>query len=200
MRNAGEHERRLTLATVVARLILLLAGACGSPVHTGEEGRAEPPPDDEAYMDPDLSTSERVNDLIDRMTLDAKLGQITRVDRAFLSSADEIGTYTLGSILSGGGSAPDENSPDERADMHDTFQRQAIDTRLGMPLLYGTDAVHGHNNLRDATFIPPNIGFGATRNPELIEDVHGEIISTTRDLVESNELPESRIDDGYAEC
>mgnify|MGYP002775595129 FL=1 len=70
----------------------------------------------------------------------------------------------LGSILSGGGSVPKpEASPKEWMDMVDEYQRAALSTRLGIPLIYGIDAVHGHNTLYGATIFPHNIGIGCTR-------------------------------------
>ena len=72
--------------------------------------------------------------------------------------------FPLGSILSGGGSSPKpEASPKEWMDMVDEYQRAALSTRLGIPLIYGIDAVHGHNTLYGATIFPHNIGIGCTR-------------------------------------
>ena len=77
----------------------------------------------------------------------------------------------LGSVLSGGGSVPADNSPAGWADMVDALQEQALSTRLGIPLLYGVDSVHGHGNLNGATVFPHNIGLGATRNVRLVEKI-----------------------------
>ena len=69
-----------------------------------------------------------------------------------------------GSILSAGGGAPGpQASPSAWADMVDGFQTAALSTRLGIPMIYGVDAVHGHNNVYGATIFPHNIGLGATR-------------------------------------
>ncbi|MFP4644946.1 MAG: glycoside hydrolase family 3 protein [Spirochaetales bacterium] len=155
-------------ATAAAILIMVAASGCTGPRAVSESNE---PPADAPYWDPDRPTQARVEDLLERMTLEEKLGQMTQIDRQYLQTADDIREYNLGSILSGGGSTPDDNNPDAWADMYDTFQRQALDTRLGIPLLYGTDAVHGHNNLKDATVFPHNIGLGATRNAGLVEDI-----------------------------
>ncbi|MBK7379874.1 MAG: glycoside hydrolase family 3 C-terminal domain-containing protein [Ignavibacteriales bacterium] len=103
------------------------------------------------------------------MTLDEKIGQMTQVDRAYLKSIEDIKTYYLGSLLSGGGSAPEDNSPQGWADMYDDYQSIALQTRLKIPLIYGIDAVHGHNNVKGAVIFPHNIGMGCTRNPELVK-------------------------------
>ncbi len=151
--------------------VLLATTACTSSEETVEPDEPPPVPEDAAYLDPGLPTEERVEDLLDRMTLEEKVGQMTQVDRQFLTTPRDIAEFKLGSILSGGGSHPPENTPDGWADMYDEFQEQALDTRLGIPILYGIDAVHGHNNLQDATIFPHNIGLGASRNAELVEAV-----------------------------
>lgn len=109
----------------------------------------------------------QVNDLLARMTLDEKIGQMTQAERGSLNDGD-IGAYYIGSVLSGGGSGPAVNEVQAWADMYDGFQSMALKTRLMIPILYGIDAVHGHNNVRAAVIFPHNIGLGATRNPELV--------------------------------
>lgn len=121
------------------------------------------------YKNPAYPVDDRVEDLLSRMTLAEKIGQITQAERQALSSENDIQTYFLGSLLSGGGSAPSPNIPSEWADMYDRFQSSAMKTRLGIPLIYGIDAVHGHNNVYGAVIFPHNIGMGCTRNPDLVE-------------------------------
>jgi beta-glucosidase len=81
----------------------------------------------------------------------------------------DVTAYQLGSLLSGGGSTPTPNTPEAWAEMIDGFQLRALATRLQIPLIYGVDAVHGHNNLVGATIMPHNIGIGATRDPQLAQ-------------------------------
>lgn len=121
------------------------------------------------YLDSSLPAADRVADLLDRMTQDEKVGQMTQAERLGLSSPSQISELGLGSILSGGGSTPAANTPAAWADMIDGFQREALATSLQVPLLYGADAVHGHSNVLDATIFPHNIGLGATRDPALVE-------------------------------
>jgi beta-glucosidase len=131
-----------------------------------------PPPSEEApYRNPNLTPEERATDLLSRMTLEEKIGQMTFVDRQSISSISDISTYYLGGLLSGGGSCPDPNVPWNWVRMYNEFQRQAVEnTRLGIPILYGIDAVHGHNNVYGAVIFPHNVGMGATWNPELVEE------------------------------
>ncbi|TDE29141.1 beta-glucosidase [Nonomuraea mesophila] len=124
----------------------------------------------EAYRDPALSVADRVDDLMSRMSLDEKLGQMTQAERGSVSASD-VTAYRLGSVLSGGGSAPSPNTATSWADMYDGYQNAALATPLGIPILYGVDAVHGHNNVAGATIFPHNIGLGATRDPELAERI-----------------------------
>ncbi|MEA9987235.1 glycoside hydrolase family 3 N-terminal domain-containing protein [Subtercola sp. RTI3] len=121
------------------------------------------------YLDSSLPVATRVDDLMSRMTLAEKVGQMTQAERLGLSSPSQIADLGLGSILSGGGSTPAANTPAAWADMVDGFQQQALSTALQIPLLYGADAVHGHSNVLDATIFPHNIGLGATRDPALIQ-------------------------------
>lgn len=124
----------------------------------------------EPYKNPNLSITERVNDLMSRMTLDEKIGQMLMVERNN-SSPDDVKVYGIGSVLSGGGSNPTPNRPKDWADTVDSYQNAAMQTRLQIPILYSVDAVHGHNNVYGATIFPHNIGLGATRDTDLVTRV-----------------------------
>lgn len=116
---------------------------------------------------PELNTGKAVDKLLVKMTLEEKIGQMMIVSRWSLSSNEDITTYGFGGLLSGGGSTPAVNTPSAWADMIDGYQSFALKTRLKIPLIYGADGVHGHNNLVGAVIFPHNIGIGATRNPIL---------------------------------
>jgi beta-glucosidase len=104
------------------------------------------------------------------MSLDEKLGQMTQAERSSATPA-QVTQFRLGSILSGGGSAPAPNTATSWANMYDGFQNGALATPLGIPMIYGIDAVHGHNNVVGATIFPHNIGLGATRDPALVQNI-----------------------------
>jgi len=114
----------------------------------------------------DLSTER----LMERMTLLEKIGQMTQVDVHSLREG-AVRRFGIGSVLSGGGGNPTPNNPEAWADMVQRVQREALESRLGIPLLYGVDAIHGHNNVRGATIFPHNVGLGATRDPDLVERI-----------------------------
>ncbi len=122
------------------------------------------------YKDSSRTIDERVTDLLSRMTLDEKVGQMLQVER-LTATTTEVNSYCIGSVLSGGGSVPSPNTPTEWVDMIDSFQYAAMSTRLQIPILYGVDAVHGHNNVYGATIFPHNIGLGATMDVDLVERI-----------------------------
>ncbi|MGW0934656.1 glycoside hydrolase family 3 protein [Streptomyces sp. NPDC002666] len=121
------------------------------------------------YQNPKLPVERRVADLLARMSPAEKAGQMTQAERNALSSQGDIATYDLGSLLSGGGSVPTPNTPAAWAKMVDGYQLRAQATRFQIPLIYGVDAVHGHNNVIGSTIMPHNVGLGATRDPRTVE-------------------------------
>ena len=131
------------------------------------------------YRDPKAGVEDRVMDLLSRMTLAEKIGQMTQVEKDSIVKQDITAEF-IGSILSGGGGSPSPNTPQAWADMVDGFQKYALQTRLGIPLIYGVDAVHGHGNLKGATLFPQNVGLGAANDPELMERI-GQI--TAREMI-----------------
>ncbi|CAM3609654.1 glycoside hydrolase family 3 protein [Nocardioides zeicaulis] len=134
-----------------------------------------------AYRNPRLPVARRVADLLGRMTLAEKIGQMAQAERVDIDADTSlITTYGLGSVLSGGGSTPTPNTAEAWADMVDRYQQAALATRLGIPLLYGVDSVHGHGNLVGATIFPHNIGLGATRDPRLVERIGAITAEETR--------------------
>lgn len=107
-----------------------------------------------------------------RMSLAEKIGQMTQAELTGLKNTQEIAELFLGSVLSGGGSDPEAgNDLDSWTDAVEACQRAALKTPLAIPLLFGIDAVHGHNNVLDAVIFPHNIGLGCTRNPDLVREV-----------------------------
>lgn len=123
------------------------------------------------YKNPNEPIDARVKDLLSRMTLREKAGQMTQIER-HVASPSALRDLSLGSILSAGGSGPFENAQSsDWADMIDTFQKSALESRLGIPILYGIDAVHGNNSIYGATIFPHNIGLGATRDADLAQRI-----------------------------
>jgi beta-glucosidase len=122
------------------------------------------------YTDPAQPIEARVEDLLSRMTLAEKVGQMTQVDRAYITP-DQVRAWAIGSVLSGGGSTPPVNTPASWAAMVDGFQQGALSTRLAIPIMYGIDAVHGNGAVFGATVFPHNIGLGAADDPALVERI-----------------------------
>ncbi len=149
---------------VLAVLSFSLA-SCGVP--PANSGTVHPDGLDRTFS----SFDSQVDSLLERMTLEEKVGQMTQADHEFLADDSDVQKYFLGSILNGGNSDPETNSFEDWRAMYNRLQSQALETRLGIPLLYGVDAVHGHNNVLGAVVFPHNIGLGATRNPELVQEI-----------------------------
>jgi beta-glucosidase len=114
----------------------------------------------------------QVNELLGKMSLDEKIGQMTQPDQQFLKNIDDIEKYHLGSLLSGGDSDPKSgNDLESWTALYNQYQSRALQTKRHIPLLYGIDAVHGNNNVLGATLFPQNIGLGCTRDPKLVEEI-----------------------------
>ena len=153
---------------------LLLVGACGA--EPGNELSVG------AATVPDLNeNAPQVEALLASMTLEQKVAQMIQGEIKHVTPND-IRTYGLGSVLNGGGSFPNEEKFSSLQDwvaLADAYREASLDTSegtAGIPLLWGTDAVHGHNNVIGATIFPHNIGLGAANDPELIAEI-GRITS-----------------------
>ncbi|MEM9920147.1 MAG: glycoside hydrolase family 3 protein [Bacteroidota bacterium] len=130
------------------------------------------------------TTQQRVESILQQMTLDQKIGQMTQTERMAISP-EEVKAYHIGSVLSGGGSVPGDNKPADWIAMNDAYwaaSMEADEHHMAIPIIYGVDAIHGHNNVIGATIFPHNIGLGAANDPELIERIAKvtarEILST----------------------
>jgi beta-glucosidase len=120
------------------------------------------------YLDPKAPVAQRVDNLIKKMTLDEKIGQMMQSERGN-KKIDSLLQYSfLGSVLSGGGSIPDQNNPQGWTKMYNDLQKASLSTRLKIPMIYGIDAVHGNNNVYGTTIFPHNIGLGCTRDTFLV--------------------------------
>uniref|UniRef100_A0A7N2LG57 Beta-glucosidase n=1 Tax=Quercus lobata TaxID=97700 RepID=A0A7N2LG57_QUELO len=115
------------------------------------------------YKDPKRPLGARIRDLMKRMTIEEKIGQMVQIERAN-ATAEVVNKFYIGSVLSGGGSVPaPQATPRQWIDTVNKIQEGALSTRLGIPMIYGIDAVHGHNNVYNATIFPHNVGLGVTR-------------------------------------
>jgi beta-glucosidase len=156
----------------LALLLLLLTflAACRDTPPVAPPVATDPTTAVAAYQNPDLPTADRVEDLLARMTLAEKVGQMTLVEKNSIE-ADDITALTIGGILSGGGGYPQPNTPESWAEMVDGFQAAALASRLEIPLIYGVDAVHGHSNVVGTVIFPHNVGLGAANDPDLIREI-----------------------------
>lgn len=150
-------------------LILTIGAYFNLPEDLGPQ--LPPPPADAIYKQSNQPIDSRVRDLLNRMSLEEKIGQMSLVDKNSLGKVEDISKYNLGGILSGGGAKPKINTPQGWLSMINEMKNQAAASRLGIPILYGVDANHGHANVLNATVFPHSIGLGATRNSKLVEEI-----------------------------
>lgn len=156
MRLAEKKPKTLRLVPSIVALLLVAATA-----------RAKEPP----VVD-FLAFDKQAKTLLVRMTLDEKIGQMTQAELCHLGDLTDVRKYHLGSVLSGGDADPsDGNSQQAWSDVYDRCQQEALKSRLRIPLLYGIDAVHGHNNVLGAVIFPHNIGLGCAGDAELVEKI-----------------------------
>jgi beta-glucosidase len=158
-----EQPRRRSLARVAGRAsrrfsLLLAATFLAAPLGSTVLAREA------------ASCEQRAEALLSQMTLEEKIGQMTQVDMNALKDKGDIQKYCFGSMLSGGDSDPADITAQGWLKACEEYQSLALKTRLKIPLLYGIDAVHGHNNVNGAVIFPHNIGLGATRDPALVEE------------------------------
>ena len=174
---------RRWLGRLAAVAVVVAVAACGSAPATGTPGASSgapsgapsgeasgSPSSGRPWMDASKPVDDRVAALLGQMTVDEKIGQMTQIEKNAIDPA-KAAAFNLGSILSGGGGFPDPNTPQAWYDMVNAYQQAALGTRLGVPIIYGVDAVHGHNNVEGATIFPQNVGLGATNDAALVQQV-----------------------------
>ncbi|KAF5821638.1 putative glucan 1,3-beta-glucosidase [Helianthus annuus] len=172
------HQHNLQILSVQPLLVILLfSGHAGDPVCVTMGDTVNT-----VYKNANEPIEARVKDLLSRMTLKEKLGQMTQIERT-VATPDLIKDLCIGSVLSGPESKPNENSnatSADWADMIDGLQKGALESRLGIPIFYGSDAVHGNNNVYGTTIFPHNVGLGATSDPDLLERIGAATALETR--------------------
>ena len=118
----------------------------------------------------------QIDEILPKLTLEQKVGQVIQADSGSVTP-DEVREYRLGSVLSGGNSAPGPLPYAETEawiEMADKYYNASIDSEgveIAIPMIWGIDAVHGHANLKGAIIFPHNVGLGAMNNPDLIEKI-----------------------------
>ena len=130
-------------------------------------------------VDNAAAIEKRVATILAGMSVEQKVGQMIQPEIKFVSPSD-VKKYHIGSILNGGGSFPGErknSAIQDWVDLADAYYNASVDTSnggTGIPVIWGTDAVHGHNNVIGATLFPHNIGLGAANDPQLLRQI-GEV-------------------------
>lgn len=160
-----EHMKKTLAAILVLAVIATIA------VDVSRKYKERHRVVDTRYMDETLDIETRIDILLAQMTLEEKAGQMALVEKNALRNPRDIERYKLGGLLSGGGSKPVDNTPAGWRAMISDFDTRSRSTVLGIPVLYGVDAIHGHGNVPGATIFPHSIGLGATGDAELVEQI-----------------------------
>jgi beta-glucosidase len=161
------RSRKIRLAVAAALACAALSAAAAPPIASW--------PHLKSAISPDDALEARVRAIVGRMTLAQKIGQMTQAELKAVTP-DDVRAYYLGSVLNGGGSWPHNDKHAHAADwlkLADAYYdaSMATDMAVKVPMIWGTDAVHGHNNVYGATMFPHNIGLGAARDPELVKAI-----------------------------
>ena len=188
------RKRRTAAGASIATLMTAIASLLVGPSATAQQATtaalsATPTPGiwpaPHWPLPPDPAIEQRVQALLKRMTLEEKVGQVIQGDIASLTP-DDVRTYHLGSVLNGGNSGPggDDFAPAPKwLELADAFYRASIDKtghRTAIPVIWGTDAVHGHSNIIGATLFPHNVGLGAMRDPGVMAKIAAVTASEVR--------------------
>ncbi|HTP08416.1 MAG TPA: glycoside hydrolase family 3 N-terminal domain-containing protein [Anaerolineae bacterium] len=121
------------------------------------------------YQDATQPVEARIKDLLARMTTEEKIGQMVQASYDSVTPAD-VTDLSIGSVLTGGDGNGDD-SPESWLALVQSYEEAAQQSRLGIPLIFGWDAIHGSGHLKGGTLFPQDIGLGATRNPDLVQQV-----------------------------
>jgi len=178
---ARGHDRVVALVGGLLASVLALGG-CQSAAPVSERIAAWPAP--VVRHARDAAIEARVSEILAGMTLEQKIGQMTQAEIRSIQP-DDVRRYYIGSILNGGGAWPNNNkhaSPEEWAALASRFYEASMSTDMAtpVPVIWGVDAVHGHNNVFGATLFPHNIGLGAAHNPDLIRRIGRSTARATR--------------------
>lgn len=177
------NNRTRPVRRFVAVALALALGACssadskkGETASSATNTNIWPQIESAIAADETARINSKVEDLLRQMSLEQKVGQITQAEISRVTP-EQVKQYHLGSVLNGGGGFLDGNKNATVADWveaMDAYYQASVDTSAGglaIPIIWGTDAVHGHNKIMGATIFPHNIGLGATRNNELVQRV-----------------------------
>lgn len=182
-------SRQSLRAALLGAILLSPIGGCaatstpGAPSASGAATHADWPQVTSPYPR-DPAMERRIAGIVAGMTLEQKVGQMTQPEIRWIKP-DDARRYYIGSVLNGGGSWPGMDmhaSLDDWVKLSRAFYDASMSTdmKVQIPIIWGTDAVHGHNNLVDATLYPHNIGLGAAHDPVLVHDIAGATAKAVR--------------------
>ncbi|MBK77874.1 MAG: 1,4-beta-D-glucan glucohydrolase [Flavobacteriaceae bacterium] len=166
-----QNRKSLNYVTLSLIVLSILFFSCNQLKKTNSDSWASMAP---LPLDPAIEA--KIDEILPKLTLEQKVGQVIQADSGSVTP-DEVREYRLGSVLSGGNSAPGPLPYAEAKawlEMADKYYNASIDSEgveIAIPIIWGIDAVHGHANLKGAIVFPHNVGLGAMNNPDLIEKI-----------------------------
>ena len=166
-----QNRKSLNYVTLSLIVLSILFFSCNKLKKTNSDSWASLAP---LPLDPVIEA--KIDEILPKLTLEQKVGQVIQADSGSVTP-DEVREYRLGSVLSGGNSAPGPLPYAEAKawlEMADKYYNASIDSEgveIAIPIIWGIDAVHGHANLKGAIIFPHNVGLGAMNNPDLIEKI-----------------------------
>ncbi|TMP71872.1 exo 1,3/1,4-beta-D-glucan glucohydrolase [Pseudoalteromonas sp. S1608] len=167
-----------TFSITALMLAAITSSGCSQPSNSASDATSpkEIWPTIETGIKSDAQMEQKIADMLKSMTLEQKIAQMIQPEIRNIT-VEDMRKYGFGSYLNGGGSFPNNNkhaTPEDWVDLAEEMYQASIDDSLDgstIPTMWGTDAVHGHNNVIGATLFPHNIGLGAANNPALIEKI-----------------------------
>lgn len=186
-------KKKTSLILVIAIISGMICGCNQSASNTVAaqlSAKQEQIVDLRMLYDSKKSIDENIETFLSKMTIEEKVGQMIQVERRSISP-ENVKQYFIGSMFAAGGSAPERNDIEGWKSMINNYKAAAKETRLGIPLIFAVDAVHGNNNLGNTVIYPHNIGMGASQNAKLL----GEIAAET-----AKELAAAGIDWTFSPC
>ena len=167
-----------TFSVTALMLAAITSSGCSQPSNSAGDATSQKEiwPKIETGIKSDAQMEQKIADMLKTMTLEQKIAQMIQPEIRHIT-VEDMRKYGFGSYLNGGGSFPNNNkhaTPEDWVDLAEKMYQASIDDSLDgstIPTMWGTDAVHGHNNVIGATLFPHNIGLGAANNPALIEKI-----------------------------
>ncbi len=168
------------ITLIYITVFVLLNHACTQQTNRPTDVQRQPDiwsaPNNPLAENPEAAFDQEISAILSKLTLQQKIGQMVQAQMDAITP-EEVRDYHIGSVLNGGNAYANNDkyaSVEDWVALVDSYYRSSMDSsngRVAIPIMWGTDAVHGHNKVVGATLFPHNIGLGASRNPTLVNNI-----------------------------